>query len=368
MEDRTSVTDITAHARQVARPAGWLDSAVKTDAGWRLGGWMRLPRGQRFDSVAVYRGSERIGLASQSLRPDLRPHLYWMRHPEESGVEFTLPESSAAGRIDVVGHYRGEAIAHMPAAFAPPDRERAPLPPEGLTKRSSSLSPEAFRLSGLKAYADVWDAISRYKGDPRGLKILDWGCGCGRISRYLPPAGVTDLHGCDIDPEALAWCAANLGGAFTLCDTAPPLPYPGGEFDIIFASSVFTHLSDPDQQAWLDELARVLAPEGILLASVAGQYAYSLGTSRLLRLSRAPGSPISKLVVARKRDALRRSGMIDDFSDPALDGIAPAGYYRDVYQTEAFVRERWTRRFAVVDYIEQGLAGHLDVAVLRPKQ
>jgi len=49
----------------------------------------------------------------------------------------------------------------------------------------------------------------------------------------------------------------------------PGLPYPDGHFDLVYAMSVFTHIVE-DWAGWLLELRRVLAPGGILLATVIG--------------------------------------------------------------------------------------------------
>ncbi|HEY1354770.1 MAG TPA: methyltransferase domain-containing protein, partial [Solirubrobacterales bacterium] len=46
----------------------------------------------------------------------------------------------------------------------------------------------------------------------------------------------------------------------------PPLPFPDGKFDLVYAFSVFTHIS-VHWAAWLLELDRVLAPEGRIVAS-----------------------------------------------------------------------------------------------------
>ena len=161
------------------------------------------------------------------------------------------------------------------------------------------MSGDAFRLSGLKAYTDLWDALRQHAPDPAGLRILDWGCGCGRITRYLAAAGVLELRGCDIDAEAIAWCRRNLEGTFSVNAPEPPLPYADGELDVVVASSVFTHLARGHQEMWLRELQRILAPGGLLLASVSGETAFLQETgasamARTLWLASPPGGLLPK--------------------------------------------------------------------------
>jgi SAM-dependent methyltransferase len=102
--------------------------------------------------------------------------------------------------------------------------------------------------------------------------ILDFGCGCGRLIRHLPKFTNAALFGCDYNPELVTWCAKNLPiGTFTTNSLQPPLPYPDRSFDFIYARSVFTHLSEQGQAEWLQELARVMKPGGLLYLTMHGE-------------------------------------------------------------------------------------------------
>ena len=47
----------------------------------------------------------------------------------------------------------------------------------------------------------------------------------------------------------------------------PPTDFASSTFDFIFAYSVFSHLSEPAQLAWVEEFARLLRPGGVLIAT-----------------------------------------------------------------------------------------------------
>ena len=47
----------------------------------------------------------------------------------------------------------------------------------------------------------------------------------------------------------------------------PPLPFDDGFFDFVFSISVFTHIPEDMQFAWLSELRRVLKVGGTALLS-----------------------------------------------------------------------------------------------------
>jgi SAM-dependent methyltransferase len=101
--------------------------------------------------------------------------------------------------------------------------------------------------------------------------ILDFGCGCGRVIRHLRYLGGSKVHGTDYNPVLIRWCRANLPFAeFQVNELEPPLGYPPATFDFIYAFSVFTHLPEPLQKAWMAELSRVLKPRGCLLITTQG--------------------------------------------------------------------------------------------------
>jgi SAM-dependent methyltransferase len=101
--------------------------------------------------------------------------------------------------------------------------------------------------------------------------ILDFGCGCGRIMRYWKNLKYVQLYGSDYNPILIRWCRHHLPFAqFEVNDLPPPLSFSDKQFDFVYARSIFTHLSQNLQFAWLDELWRVLKPGGYLLITVSG--------------------------------------------------------------------------------------------------
>jgi SAM-dependent methyltransferase len=103
--------------------------------------------------------------------------------------------------------------------------------------------------------------------------LLDWGCGCGRVLRHWSSLEGTAVHGCDINPKMVEWCNAHLPfAAVKVNELSPPLPYAQDTFDLVYAFSVMTHLSEELQQQWVAECRRVLKPGGYLLFSTLGEY------------------------------------------------------------------------------------------------
>ena len=129
-----------------------------------------------------------------------------------------------------------------------------------------------FDVTGRYLKADLLRVLPF--GVPAGGRLLDFGCGSGRLMRHLlAEAERTELHGYDIDSPSIAWVQRHLCPPCHagVCGPRPPLPHPDGFFDVVLAVSVFSQLAD-GWEAWLLELRRVLRAGGICVASFMGPW------------------------------------------------------------------------------------------------
>lgn len=154
--------------------------------------------------------------------------------------------------------------------------ERCPdgfrLPPPHLVFKVSGSYQRRFFFEGGALGARCIDSILQKNGLSMEDfdSVLDFGCGCGRIIRHWK-GRVPHLHGSDYNPDAIEWCGRELPFAsFALNQLEPPLPYADATFDFICSISVFTHLTEDLQHAWMDELMRVIKPGGHVLWTAHG--------------------------------------------------------------------------------------------------
>jgi len=148
-----------------------------------------------------------------------------------------------------------------------------PLPPARLrTIVAGTPGLEWFVESGRQQAAIIRAALERHGpavGDVE--RMLDFGCGCGRVIRHWSALAGPEIHGSDYNRPLVRWCASNLPFAqFSVNKLNPPLEYRSGLFDVVYGISVLTHLPENLEQAWIDELARILRPGGRLLLTTHG--------------------------------------------------------------------------------------------------
>jgi len=107
-------------------------------------------------------------------------------------------------------------------------------------------------------------------GLKQGMKVADFGCGVGVVSRMLaeivgPTGSVTgiDVNGAQL-VEARTLCAsAGLTNASFIEASACSTGLPKGTFDLVYCRFLLLHLPDP--LACLEEMRDVLKPGGILV-------------------------------------------------------------------------------------------------------
>jgi ubiquinone/menaquinone biosynthesis C-methylase UbiE len=228
-----------------------------------------------------------------------------------------------------------------------------PVPsPELRYRVHGALDRASFFTIGRMCRRDIEGLLASVGQDMgRFEHVLDFGCGCGRVLRFFrDERGMGRLTGTDIDAEAMAWCRENLKSAtWDVNQDLPPTRYADASFDFIYVISVFTHLDESFQFAWLEELRRILKPGGWAILTVHGKSLHGA-------------------LKEDERKVLDQKGFlykVDQTGRLKLDGLPD--YYQTAYHTQDYVNQQWSRFFEVVRQVDRGICSNQDAVILQKK-
>ena len=159
--------------------------------------------------------------------------------------------------------------------------EKASTPQGALLAVDGSASEKVAQATGAYTARQVTEALAFEPGD----RVLELGCGVGRIGLKLAPH-VAHWEGADISANMLGVARERLAGlanvGFTELKRSRLEALDSASFDKAYSVAVFIHMDKEDFFLYLEELARVLKPGGLLyfdtwnLASPVGWRRFSL--------------------------------------------------------------------------------------------
>ena len=212
------------------------------------------------------------------------------------------------------------------------------------------MPPAANDLEMYDAYADRWWSgeatwlrtlhnmvparlkfFDRLVGDWRGKKVLDLGCGGGFMAEAMAAKGAR-VTGLDPAREALAAARRHAEAQGLAIDyregQGEALPFADGTFDIVASCDALEHVDDLGRV--LDEVARVLKPDGLFLFDtinrnpVASFIAVTMAERVLRMLPRGTHDPDLFIRPEDLKRSLERRG----FEVGRFQGLGPTGVDR----------------------------------------
>ncbi len=298
------------------RPRRASDAVSQPPVQDRLDSWLEHFYGGRLAAIdaACAEGSEGPGYAAfRGLDDDLWALLLTQQYELYPHIRALLPSMPEPELQELWNGRSGLPLAHQSRAF--------------YTKLRHS-----FERHGERPLVDA--------------SVLDFGCGWGRLTRYLArDVAPGRLYGCDPVEGILDVCRANRVPAKVARSEFLPDRLPFDErFDLAFAFSVFTHLSEAAHERSLLALHRSLRDGGLLIVTIRPpEYLFSCAPMR--PLLDALGPDIEASLTAPRYLFLPHAADPHHFQQHDHGQID----YGETVMTMAYVRERWSRWFELLE-------------------
>jgi SAM-dependent methyltransferase len=225
------------------------------------------------------------------------------------------------------------------------------FPDEAVQVRFTGNAGELMLWQAFQAYR-LFRGLAAEHGPAVGAcqAVLDFGCGWGRIIRFFQKdLDAGRLWGIDVNPEMIALCRRlDPWSRFEVVDTAGPTAFADGTFDLVYAFSVFSHLSEDMHRRWLQEIRRILKPGGLFLATTRRRdFIEQSVLDRLRRpLSRHPEAIAGMFADTRRWLAAYDAG---GYCYEPLPGMVGWG---ETCIPREYVRREWTKEFTILDFVD----------------
>lgn len=131
--------------------------------------------------------------------------------------------------------------------------------------------PLAYLNAGASGFRNVMLGL-QFAEVVSPMRIIDFGCGHGRVMRWLRAAFPnSEIIGADVSESGITFCAKTFGAVPVLSPidlSAFPRVEP---VDILWSGSVITHLREDAGETYLDLLIKLLRPRGVAVFSTHGR-------------------------------------------------------------------------------------------------
>jgi glycosyltransferase involved in cell wall biosynthesis/SAM-dependent methyltransferase len=189
-----------------------------------------------------------------------------------------------------------------------------------------------------------------------GSRVLDFGCGWGRLSRFfLKDVEGENLYGIDVDPSMIDICQKTFRqGVFEVVQPCPPTDFEDGSMDLVCAYSVFSHLAEATHLEWLQEFSRIIRPGGLLLVTTQGRSFIEFCGS--LRGRQTHESLWHEALAASFQDVKTALADYDNgkflYSATGGGDVRSPSFYGEAVIPRAYVEREWTKFLAFRDFID----------------
>ena len=234
--------------------------------------------------------------------------------------------------------------------------EMPSFPPDEIQQNFVGSSGESALKEAFKFYSEVKHyAVKLGRALTPESRILDFGCGWGRYIRFfLKDVVPENIYGIDVDNEMVDVCHQTVRyGTYSTVKPQPPAGFSDSTFDIIYAYSVFSHLSESVQIKWVEEFSKILKPGGIFVATTHSrnfiEFCRSLkGQTHTFGWHNALANSFTDTAAAL---ADYDSGKFL-FSPTGGGSVRDASFYGEAIISPAYVNREWTKYLNFHDFVD----------------
>lgn len=224
-----------------------------------------------------------------------------------------------------------------------------PAPRDSVTLNYNGRDVRRAFEDGVKLYNFFRAQAKEYGCLRRDAALLDFGCGYGRFSQIARVDFAPEkIYSADISKDALALAREQGLDERNLIqlNAGQPVPVQAHQFDVIIVNSVFSHLSERSALFYMEDLARVLKPGGLLLVTVRS-VSWVKYIMKLCELHRK-GEEVPNLTLPLVKAFSAQLAAFDEQGDSYLFvsvGNSLGGDYGECFVPKKYIKEVWGKFF-----------------------
>jgi ubiquinone/menaquinone biosynthesis C-methylase UbiE len=243
------------------------------------------------------------------------------------------------------------------------------FPPEDVQRRFAGAAGDDTMRDAFSIYMLIKGLVAQHLQQPL-QSVLEFGCGWGRIIRlFLRDIEAGSLWGIDCLPSAIQVCVeTNPQTQFKLVDPFPPTSFDADTFDLVYAYSVFSHLSERAHLEWLTEFTRILKPGGLaVLTTRPREFVLTCAAARAAG-EQAAWAQGTVLAFKNTEEVLARYDRGEYVFEPMSGGdVLDESFFGETCIPRRYVENHWTRLFEVLEYLDDRSQCLQNVIVVRKR-